>query len=278
MTLNDAVAPAPAAAWPRISVIVPSYNSGRFLREALTSALDQDPPPCEVLVQDGGSTDDTLDILRSFGKRVAWVSQPDGGQADALNKALARATGDVVLLLNADDVILPGSLAAAAAAFQQDRDLAFVYGDFDMVDRSGALIRSYRSSPYSWERVYARGCYIFIGSLFVRRQILADIGGYDASLRVCIDLDLLLRLGATGRSLHLGQTIGQFRVHDAAKSFTMRRVLFRESFRIRKRYAGRSPRRWALIPRETVRAAIVSALTPLRHSSRWPRHERSKTL
>lgn len=220
---------------PRISVIVPSYNSGAYLRKALNSALDQVPPPHEVVVQDGGSTDDTLDILRSFDERVSWVSQPDGGQADALNKALARASGDVVLLLNADDVIRPGSLAAAAAAFAQDRDLAFAYGDFDMIDGGGALIRAYRSSPYSWERVYARGCYIFIGSLFVRRQVLAEIGGYDASLQACMDFDLLLRLDAAGRSTHLERTIGQFRMHGASKSSTIGLVFLREAFRVRGR-------------------------------------------
>ncbi|HEX7431179.1 MAG TPA: glycosyltransferase, partial [Candidatus Limnocylindrales bacterium] len=94
----DVSAAAPAAASARISVIVPSYNSGAFLRQALTSVLDQ--VPHEVLVQHGGSTDGTLDILRAFGERVAWVSAPDGGQTDALNRALARATGDVILWLN----------------------------------------------------------------------------------------------------------------------------------------------------------------------------------
>jgi cellulose synthase/poly-beta-1,6-N-acetylglucosamine synthase-like glycosyltransferase len=90
MTPDDfTAAAAPAAASPRISVIMPSYNSAPFLREALTSVLDQIPRPHEVLVQDGGSTDDTLDILRSFGDRVAWVSAPDDGQSDALNRALA---------------------------------------------------------------------------------------------------------------------------------------------------------------------------------------------
>ena len=273
-----AVAAAPVAGSPRISVIVPSYNSGPFLREALTSALDQDQPPFELLVQDGGSTDDTLDILRSFGERVAWVSQPDGGQADAINKALARASGDVVLLLNADDVILPGSLAAAAAAFQQDHDLAFAYGDFDMIDSSGAIIRAYRSSPYSWERVYAHGCYIFIGSLFVRRQVLADLGGYDASLRACMDFDLLLRLDAAGRSTHLGRTIGRLRMHGASKSSRIVSVFLREGFRVRRRYARRSPRLWFVALWAALALGVMWATVPIRLSSRWPRYGRGKTL
>lgn len=267
---------APASA--RISVIVPSYNSGAFLREALTSALSQDPPPYEVLVQDGGSTDGTLDILRSFGEQVAWISEPDNGQADAINRALARTTGDVVLLLNADDAILPGSMAAATAAFEEDHGLAFAYGDFDMMDGAGALMRAYRSSPYSWERVYARGCYIFSGSMFVRRQVLTEVGGYDASLRACMDLDLLLRLGAAGRSRHLGMTIGQFRMHEASKSSTIGLVFLREGFRVRRRYARRLPRLWLVALWATALSGLMEATARLRYSSRWPRHGGTKTL
>jgi glycosyltransferase involved in cell wall biosynthesis len=224
-----------SGATPRISVIIPSYNTGRFLRQAVTSVLDQVPGPYEVLVQDGGSTDGTLDILHSFGGRVAWESVPDLGQSDALNRALARATGDVVLWLNADDVLLPGATAAASAAFASDPGLAFAYGDFDMIDTAGALMRRYTSSAYSWNRVFAHGCYIFSGSLFVRRQHLVAIGGFDPSLHGCMDLDLLLRLDAAGRSRHLGTTISQFRIHGAGKSSTIRLVFLREGFRVRRR-------------------------------------------
>lgn len=267
----------PGAA-PSISVIVPSYNSAVFLRQAVASVLDQVPPPHEVLIQDGGSTDDTLAILRSFGDRVAWVSAPDDGQSDALNKALARATGDVVLWLNADDLVLPGALAVASAVFASDASLAFAYGDFDMIDSAGTLIRRYHSSEYSWTRVYARGCYIFSGSLFIRRQHLEAIGGFDPSLRGCMDTDLMLRLNAAARSRHLGRTIGQFRMHDASKSSTTRLVFLREGFRVRRRYAGHSPRLWLIALWATARYGVVAATAPLRYSSRWPRHGRGKTL
>ena len=259
-------------------MIVPSYNSGAFLRQALTSVLDQIPRPHEVLVQDGGSTDDTLDILRSLGDRVAWVSAPDDGQSDALNRALARATGDVVLWLNADDLLLPGAIASASAAFASDPSLKFAYGDFDRVDGAGTLIRAYRSSLYSWKRVYARGCYIFSGSLFVRRQHLVAIGGFDASLRACMDFDLLLRLDAAGPSRHLGRTISQFRTHGASKSSTIGLVFLREGFRVRRRYARRSPRLWLIALWEMMWSVVGQATAPLRFSPLWPRHGRGKTL
>jgi glycosyltransferase involved in cell wall biosynthesis len=270
-------AAAPAIASPRISVIIPSYNSAPFLRQALT-VLDQVPRPYEVLVQDGGSTDATLDILRSYGDCVAWASAPDDGQSDALNRALARATGDVVLWLNADDVLLPGAIASASVAFASDPDLAFAYGDFDIIDAAGVLVRRYQSSEYSWNRVYARGCYIFSGSLFVRRQHLATIGGWDASLRACMDFDLLLRLDAAGRSTHLGRTIGQLRMHDSNKSSTMLRVFLREGLRVRRRYARRSPRLWLIALRAAALSGVMLATTRLRLSSRWPRYGRGKTL
>ncbi len=273
-----AAAAAQAAASPRFSVIIPSYNSAPFLRLALTSVLDQVPRPHEVLVQDGGSTDATLDILRSFGHCVAWVSAPDDGQSDALNRALARATGDVVLWLNADDVLLPGAIASASAAFASDPDLEFAYGDFDIIDTAGALVRRYQSSEYSWKRVYARGCYIFSGSLFVRRQRLVTIGGLDASLRACMDFDLLLRLGAAGRSTHLKRTIGQLRMHDENKSSSIMRVFLMEGFRVRRRYARRSPRLWLIAVRAAAWSGVMLATTRLRFSPRWPRHGRGKSL
>ena len=268
----------PPATAPRISVIVPSYNSGPFLRQALLSVLEQVPAAHEVVVQDGGSTDETLEILRSFGERVAWVSAPDNGQSDALNRALARAAGAVVLWLNADDVLLPGALAAAAAAFVADPDLAFAYGDFDIIDGAGSLVRRYHSSPYSWEKVFAGGCYIFSGSLFVQRQTLMEIGGYDTSLRACMDFDLMLRLGGAGPSRHLGRTIAQLRMHGENKSSTIRTVFLREGFRVRHRYAHRSPRLWLTTFRSIPLTAILLATAPLRYSPRWPRHGRSKTL
>ena len=278
MIPDPGVAAAPPAASPRISVIIPSYDSGAFLRQALTSVLDQVQRPYEVLVQDGGTTDATLDILRLFGDRVAWVSAPDDGQSDALNRALARATGDVVLWLNADDMLLPGAIASASAAFASDRDLAFAYGDFDIIDAAGVLVRRYQSSEYSWNRVYARGCYIFSGSLFVRRQHLVTIGGWDASLRACMDFDFLLRLAAAGRSTPLGRTIGQLRMHDSNKSATMLRVFLREGLRVRRRYARRSPRLWLIALRAASLSGVALATTRLRLSPRWPRYGRGKTL
>lgn len=263
---------------PRISVIVPARNAGAYLRQALRSAIDQEPPPHEIIVQDGGSSDDTRAVLESFGSRVAWQSEPDLGQSDALNKALMRATGEIILWLNADDEVLPGSFAAAASAFSSDPDLAWVYGDFQIINANGAIVRSYHSSRYSWDRVYRRGCYIFSGSIFVRREVLIASGGYDASLHACMDFDLLLRLDGAGKPRHLGRAVGRLRMHGGNKSTTILRVFLREAFRVRGRIARGSPRLWPTAVLYTAADAVSLVTTKMRYSARWPRHGRAKRL
>lgn len=262
----------------RISVIVPSYNSAAFLRDALRSALDQNPAPHEVVVQDGGSTDHTLEILRSFGDQISWMSSADGGQADALNRALARATGDVIVWLNADDLLAPGALAVATRGFDNDPTLGFAYGNFDVIDSAGRLVRRYQSSPYSWERVFRKGCYIFSGALFLRRDSLLRVGGFDASLRACMDLDLMLRLDNAGPSLHLGQTVAQFRIHGASKSSNIGLTFLLEGFRVRQRYTGSSPKRLLQSIGLGLTTAVIQLASPLRYSAWWPRHGGGKTL
>src|SRR4051794_21372097 len=106
---------------PKITVITPSYNQGEFIERTLRSVLEQGYEPLEYLVVDGGSTDDSVDVIRRYEDRLAWwVSEPDDGQTHALNKALERATGDVIAYINSDDYYLPGALDAAAEALERD--------------------------------------------------------------------------------------------------------------------------------------------------------------
>jgi len=115
-----------------------------------------------------------------------------------------------------------------------------------------------------------RGCYIFSGSLFIRRQIPRQYRRLRSSLRACMDFDLLLRLGATDRSTHLQGTIGQLRMHDSNKSSSIKRVFLAEGFPRSRRYAGRSPRLWLVAIRSAASSALMLATTRLRYSSRWP--------
>lgn len=261
----------------RISVIIPSFNSGPYLREAIESALTQKPRPCEIIVQDGGSTDESLDILRDFGDGVSWRSEPDHGQSDALNRAVERATGDVLVWLNADDVLVAGAFAAAVDTLLRHPNADFVYGDFDMINSSGAVLRRYRSSPYDPHRVFTHGCYIFSGAIFYRRALLDRVGPFDERLHACMDFDYLVRLGSA-RAVHVGSTVARFRMSGAGKSSTMRSRFLRESHAIRWRAAGHSPRLRALALYAGLRGFVSLWTQPLRLTRAWSAVRRGKRL
>jgi glycosyltransferase involved in cell wall biosynthesis len=261
----------------RISVIMPSFNSGTFLEAALRSVLDQSPPPHEIIVQDGGSTDRTLDILRLHGDPVRWRSEPDRGQSDALNRAIKRSTGDVLLWLNADDLLAPGAIGAAIDVLRIHPEADFVYGDFDMVAADGRTLRRYRSSPYDADRVFLRGCYIFSGAIFYRRELLDRIGPFDENLHACMDFDYLLRL-RTARAVHAGVTVAAFRMSGEGKSSSMRSRFLRESHTVRWRAATGSIRLQLLTLALDAWSVVLLWTQPLRLTRAWSAVRTGKRL
>jgi glycosyltransferase involved in cell wall biosynthesis len=258
-------------------VVVPSLNSGEFIAEAIRSALAQEPPPYEVVVQDGGSTDSTHDALIRFGDRVTWRSEPDGGQADALNRAISRARGDWVIWLNADDKLVPGALAAVAHAHQREPSADFFYGDFEVIAADGSRRRRFRSSPYDPARVFTHGCYIFSGAIVWGRALLDRVGPFDPALQGCMDFDYLMRVGQA-RAVHVGQPVAQFRVTGSQKSSRMRRTFLRESHDIRWRHAGNSRRRKVLTLLLDARDSLYLATHSIRNARAWAALRGERTL
>jgi len=272
-----AVTNQPIARRTKISVVVPSYNSATFLGEALESALSQEPAPYEVIVQDGGSTDGSLEILRSFANRVRWRSEPDGGQAQALNKAIAGASGDVVVWLNADDLLVPGAFAAVERAYTEHPHADFVYGNFDMIRADGNVMRRFESSPYDPDRVFTHGCYIFSGAMFFRRDLLERVGPFDERLHACMDLDYLLRIGDVN-AIHLEMTVARFRRSGLGKSSRIRRTFLLEAHEVRKRAAGGSRRRRLVGLLVDARDMVALATEPVRYTRAWSAVRRGKRL
>src|SRR5215213_9072825 len=135
---------------PLVSIITPSLNQAAFIGAAIESVLAQDYAQIEYLVVDGGSTDDTLEILRRYGDRVRWISEPDAGQADAIDKGIRLTHGEILAWLNADDLYLPGAVARAVAAFAEDANRALVYGQAQDIDMHGHVIgRSWQIEPWN---------------------------------------------------------------------------------------------------------------------------------
>jgi cellulose synthase/poly-beta-1,6-N-acetylglucosamine synthase-like glycosyltransferase len=195
-----------------VSVLTPSYGYGRFIADGIESVIRQEGLHLQHIVQDAGSNDETLEVLRSFGDRVEWTSEPDLGQSDGLNKALVKAAGDWVAWLNADEYYLPDGLRVLVEEGEK-LGADVVYGDSIAIDRDSKMLNlrpQHRFSPLIL-RLY--GPFLDSVSMIVRRSIL-DEAPWDTSLRVVMDWDLYLDLASKGASFHyVPYPVGAFRQH-----------------------------------------------------------------
>ncbi len=205
---------------PSISLVTPSLNQGKFLRATIESVLSQAYPFLDYFVQDGGSTDETLSILEEYRDRVPSVSEKDAGQADAINRGLARAGGDVLAYLNSDDLLLPGALQAVGEAFAEGPELVLVYGRASLIDAGGARLGSWMTQAFDPERL-ADYCFIAQPAAFWRRQVLSEIGPFDGSLHHTMDYDYWLRIAeryTPERIRYLDRELAAARFHPGAKT------------------------------------------------------------
>lgn len=205
---------------PLVTVIVPSFNQGRFLRAALDSILQQDYRPLEVWVIDGKSTDDSVMILEDYARQhpeVRWLSEPDGGPADAVNKGLQRAAGTYVAIQNSDDLFRPGALRTAIATYLAHPRASFVYGDVERIDERGEPIRGRRFPEFTWEAFFALSCTLAQSSIVFRRDYARQLGGWNRRYYTC-DLDFWLRLAFKGTPIHIPQVLSAWRHHAGQRT------------------------------------------------------------
>lgn len=220
----------------KLSVLMPSFNSGAFIRQAVESVRVQQAADWELIAQDAGSTDGTLAIIESFADpRVRVFSEPDRGQSHALNLALAKATGDWAVWLNADDLLRPDAFRAVVPMATDDTDL--VFGNHDVIDAGGRTLKSYRPTLPTARRLLARDCYVFSGATCWRTAFLRDQGGFDESLHYAMDYDLLLRAVRDARIRQCGTTLAAFRRQDAGKTTARPWPMYREARDVRFRHA-----------------------------------------
>ena len=195
-----------------VSVLTPSYRYGRFIGDCIESVM-HDGLATEHIVQDGGSEDDTVDLLRAFGDRVVWTSERDQGQSDALNKALAKASGRWIAWLNADEYYFPGGLETLIAE-GEERGVDVVYGDCITVDGEGRMLELRPEHPFSPSILRWYGPFLPSTSFIVRRSTLGE-EPWDRTLRIVMDWDLYLSLLSKGASFHhVPYPVGAYRVHE----------------------------------------------------------------
>jgi glycosyltransferase involved in cell wall biosynthesis len=228
----------------RISIITPSYNQGIFLGRTLESVARQSYPAHEHLVFDGGSSDETLQVLEAAGASVRWISQPDDGQADAVNQGLKAASGEVIGWLNSDDIYYPDTFKTIVAAFASDPSLDVVYGAADHIDLEDVPFENYPTTFWDPE-LLRHTCYICQPALFFRRRVVERIGLLDPSLRYCMDYNYWLRLADAGCNFsYIPQKLAGSRLYAENKTLSNRPAVHREIAEMFRNYQGNVPLRW----------------------------------
>jgi len=226
----------PAAAWPRLSIVTPSLNRAQFLDATIRSVVDQQYPNLDYAVVDGGSTDGSVDVIRRYADRLSyWVSEPDAGQADAINKGWRRASGEIIAYLNADDVYLPGAVRRAVAAFQRDPQLDMLYSDCQMIDAEGAPLHVAKAPDASWASLLRAP--IPQPTVFMRRRVLERVGWFDPSLHYIMDWEFCLRAALAGAVIRRlpGAPLAAFRLWDGQKTASLFERQIAEQLRVRDR-------------------------------------------
>lgn len=238
---------------------------------------------------DGGSTDETVSILREYTGRLVWVSERDRGQADAINKGWRRARGSIIAYLNSDDLYLPGAVERAVAVLREDPEAGAVYGEGYHIDEHGAILERYPTEPFDMSRL-EETCFICQPTVFLRRELVERLGYLDESLHYCLDYDLWIRAARVRPFAFTPHYLAHSRLHADTKTLGQRVPAHAEIMRmVRRRFGYVSPS-WVyayahavLGPRDRankwVDARFVASLVAislvefLRHNRKIPRAE-----
>jgi Glycosyl transferase family 2 len=226
--------------WPLISIVTPSFNQAGYIEETIRSVLLQGYPNLEYLILDGGSTDGAVDVIRKYAKHLTyWVSERDQGQSDAINRGLARCTGELMNWVNSDDLLLPGALRAVAEAAQNDPEAGVFVGAARRVDGDDKLIYERWNTveeinnPLDWLRNYFTQ-----PSTWFRRRVWREAGPLDVSLRYALDVDLWIRAARVCRFAWVPQLLSVDRAQPAAKTTAEKPQMFGELALVQARHGG----------------------------------------
>ncbi|RYC70628.1 MULTISPECIES: glycosyltransferase family 2 protein [Spirosoma] len=211
-------------AYPKLTVVTPSFNQVEYLERTILSVLNQHYPNLEYFIIDGGSTDGSVELIKQYEPYLAgWVSEKDRGQTDAINKGFRRATGDYVAFQNSDDVFAPGAFERVAEAWRKSPQTDVFFGDMYITDLNDVILEELRVPPFRIECQIYEGMQVFNQSLFIRRSLMNQAGFLDESLKFVIDYEIVTRLGVQKgvRFQHVNGFWGGFRVQPDAKSSTI---------------------------------------------------------
>ncbi len=224
---------------PLVSIITPSFQQADYLEQTIRSVLAQDYPRIEYFVVDGASSDGSVDLIRKYADRLTgWISEPDLGQTDAINKGFARAKGDILAWLNSDDLLYPGAVSAAVSCLQDYPEVGLVYGDADYIDEEGVVIGRFPAAQTSYRRLRRGYVHIPQQAAFFRASLWKDVGPLDPSFYFAMDYDLWVRIAARAPIRYHPERWGAFRLHRTAKSISEADRCWPEMVRVHEREGG----------------------------------------
>lgn len=225
---------------PLVTVVTPSFNQGRFIAATIESVLSQDYPRIEYIVVDGASTDETAAVVGRYAGRLTFVSEPDRGQSEAINKGFRRARGEFVAWINSDDLLLPGAIAAAVEALRAHPEAGAVYGEGFQIDENGAVISRFApTQAFNLWRLLNLSDYILQQSVVFRRSVFDDVGWLDEELHYGMDWEILMRIALRHPLVYVPHEMGAIREYAAAKSFSGGAKRARELTAILRRHTGK---------------------------------------
>ena len=205
----------------KISIITPSYNQGQYLEETIQSVLDQKYPNLEYIIMDGGSTDNSVEIIKKYESQLDhWESKPDGGQSDAINKGFNMATGDILAWLNSDDYYTPGTLHEISGMFAHD-DLKIVFGECALYNEKSGKTKSSTVFEFAQSHKIEYSDYIIQPSCFWTKKTWELVGNLDEKLIYTFDWDWYIRAQRAGVQFHpVDKIFSVYRYHDQHKTGT----------------------------------------------------------
>ncbi len=222
-----------------VSIITPSFNQARFLEETIQSVLCQDYPEIEYIIVDGASKDGSVDIIKRYADRLSWwISEPDLGQTDAINKGFARAKGEILAWINSDDTYEPGAISEAVAYLKDHPEVGLVYGDANFINVEGEVIGKFPSKQTDYKRLRRGYVHVAQQASFFRADLWKQVGPLDPSFYFAMDYDLWVRLARLAPVVYLPRLWANFRLHGDAKTISADDRCWPEMLKVHRRDGG----------------------------------------